>query len=137
MSGRSQPYKSHGTSHTKETCSNFCTGSEPSSRAVYIRVGRPQSTMPGNGFNYHPRTRLIFGEGVIETLGELIKEFGGKRVLLVTDSGVAKAGHAARAEQSIAKAGIGVLLFDKVHENPGTKQVADCVAAARTQDIDF
>jgi alcohol dehydrogenase len=93
--------------------------------------------MAGNGFNYNPHTRLIFGEGALDTLGELVKEYDGKRVLLVTDSGVAKAGHAARAEQSIAKAGLSVLLFDKVRENPGTSQVADCVAAARTRDVDF
>src|ERR1051326_3902736 len=93
--------------------------------------------MTGHGFNYNPHTRLVFAEGALDTLGELVKEYGGKRVLLVTDSGVAKAGHAARAEQSITKAGLSVLLFDQVRENPGTKQVADCVALARTKDIDF
>jgi alcohol dehydrogenase len=104
---------------------------------VYYKDVEAALRMPGNSFNYHPRTRLIFGEGVLDSLGELVKEFGGKHVLLVTDGGVAKAGHAARAEQTLAKAGIGVLLFDKVRENPSTRQVAECVAFARTQNIDF
>ena len=88
-------------------------------------------------FNYFPHTRLVFGENSIDSLGELIKQYGGRRVLLVTDAGIVRAGHAARAQQAIAKAGLFAALFDGVHENPTTKNVADCVAAAKQHDIDF
>jgi alcohol dehydrogenase len=90
-----------------------------------------------HSFNYFPHTRLVFGENSIESLGELIKQYGGRRVLLVTDAGIVRAGHAARAQQAIAKAGLFAALFDGVHENPTTKNVADCVAAAKQHDIDF
>ncbi len=79
----------------------------------------------------------MYGDGLIDTLGELVRQYGGKRALVVTDSGIAKAGHAARAEQSIVKAGLAAFVYDKVRENPNTQHVADCVAAARQHDIDF
>ena len=79
----------------------------------------------------------MYGDGLIDSLGELVREYGGRRALVVTDSGIAKAGHAARAEQSIVKAGLIAFVYDKVRENPNTQHVADCVAAARQHDIDF
>ena len=92
--------------------------------------------LPG-GFDYHPHTRLVFGQNTIESLGELVKQNGGRRVLVVTDAGIARAGHAERARQAIAKAGLFTALFDRVQENPTTRNVSDCVGAAREQDIDF
>lgn len=92
---------------------------------------------PGAGIDYNPRTRLIYAENSIARLGELIKEYGGRRVLLVTDGGIVKAGHAARAEESITKAGLFVTHFDKVQENPTTRNVADCLEVARRGDVDF
>jgi alcohol dehydrogenase len=88
-------------------------------------------------FDFHPRTRLVYGEGTLEALGELVKEYGGRRVLVVTDAGIAKAGHAGAAVNALTKSGLFAALFDQVHENPTTKNVADCVACARENDIDF
>ena len=44
-------------------------------------------------FDYVPRTRVIFGSGCVQQLGSLAVEYGGQRVLLVTDSGLRAAGH--------------------------------------------
>ena len=88
-------------------------------------------------FDFHQRTRLIFGNDRIEQLGELVREYGGKRVLLVTDAGIARAGHAQKAMDSISRAGLFISLFDRVQENPTTLHVANCVEAARQNDIDF
>ena len=93
--------------------------------------------MPERRFDFHSRTRLMYGDGLIDSLGELVREYGGTRALVVTDSGIAKAGHAARAESSIVKAGLVAFVYDRVRENPNTQHVADCVAAARQHDIDF
>lgn len=89
------------------------------------------------GFDFNPRTRLVFGENSIDSLGELVKEFGGKRVLVVTDGGIVRAGHADRARSVISKSGPSVFLYDKVCENPTTHDVSECVAFAKTHDIDF
>ena len=52
-----------------------------------------------SAFDYQPRTRLVFGVGCIERVGELTRELGCKKVLLVTDSGIVAAGHADRVRK--------------------------------------
>ena len=79
----------------------------------------------------------MFGAGAIEQLGELVREYGGTRVLLVTDPGIVAAGHVQRAEKSLAAAGVHVARFDRVVENPTTEAVDACVALARQEQIDF
>ena len=90
----------------------------------------------GNGFDYHPRTRMVFGAGRIERVGELAGELGGGRVLLVTDPGIVEAGHSARAMAALEAAGLKVAVFDGVIENPTTREVDQCVATARSAEID-
>jgi len=88
-------------------------------------------------FDYQPRTRLVFGPDAIERVGELARDLGGRRALLVTDRGIVAAGHAGRAVGFIAAAGLQVEVFDQVHENPTTRDVARCVEAARKADADL
>ncbi|MGH9868964.1 MAG: iron-containing alcohol dehydrogenase [Candidatus Polarisedimenticolia bacterium] len=82
-------------------------------------------------------TRLIFGPGSLDGLGEAARESSGHRVLLVTDPGLEKAGHASRAEASLRRAGLEVLVFDGVEENPSTRHVEAGAAAARPAGIDL
>ena len=82
------------------------------------------------------RTRLLFGVGCVQRVGELTRELGAKHVLLVTDAGIVAAGHAGRAQERLAAAGLRVTMFDKARENPTTKCVDDCVAVARAVGID-
>ena len=82
------------------------------------------------------RTRLLFGNGVISQVGELTRELGAHHVLLVTDAGIVAAGHAARIQGYLVKAGIRVTLFDQARENPTTKCVDDCVCVAQAAGID-
>ena len=44
-------------------------------------------------FDFQPRTRVVFGTGSIQRLGELAASLGGSRVLLVSDPGIVAAGH--------------------------------------------
>ena len=81
-------------------------------------------------FDYDPRTRVVFGSGSIDQLGTLTKELG-DRVLLVTDKGLAEAGHEQHALNVIREAGLNVTVFDDVHPNPTTDDVQRCVVAAR------
>jgi alcohol dehydrogenase len=87
-------------------------------------------------FDHQPRTRIVFGIDAVIRAGELAREVGMKRVLLVTDPGIAAAGHAERVRQCLDKAGIATALFDKVRENPTTADVDACLAAAREAGID-
>jgi alcohol dehydrogenase len=87
-------------------------------------------------FDHQPRTRLIFGVNSVDRVGELARELGAKRVLLVTDPGIVAAGHAERAQRSLKAAGLEIAVFDRAKENPTTKCVEDCVAVATAATID-
>jgi alcohol dehydrogenase len=87
--------------------------------------------------DFQPRTRIVFGVGAIDRLGELVREYGGRRVLVVSDPGIVAAGHVDHAEASLSAAGLCVTRFDRVRENPTTEVVEDCVAVARDHKIDF
>jgi alcohol dehydrogenase len=88
-------------------------------------------------FDYQPQTRLVFGVGSLARLGELASQLGGRRALVVTDPGLAAAGHPERALQSLKRAGLDAWLFDQVQENPTTVHVDRGLARARECKIDL
>ena len=85
-------------------------------------------------FDFHPRTRIVFGPGKVDALGELAGELRARRVLLVSDPGIVAAGHAERGLAALRKAGIETQLFDGVDENPTTENVEAGLALARRHD---
>ncbi len=88
------------------------------------------------GFDHQPRTRLVFGVGSLRRLGELAREIGMRRPLVVTDPGIVAACHVGRACESLCIAGLAVAVYDRVQENPTTEDVEGCLAAAREAGID-
>ena len=99
---------------------------------------------PGPGFDWRPRTRVLFGAGALGRLGELAAppmDSGapplGTRALVVTDRGVAAAGHAGAGADALSAAGLEVATFTDVRPNPTTADVAAAVAAARDHRADL
>jgi alcohol dehydrogenase len=92
---------------------------------------------PLSAFDYHPLTRVVFGEGTLAQLGALASELGGTRALLVTDPGLEAAGHPQRALASLREAGLEAFVFDGVEENPTTLHVEAGLAEARAREIDL
>jgi alcohol dehydrogenase len=88
-------------------------------------------------FDHQPRTRLVFGPGKVDQIGELAAELSPRRVLVVTDRGIVSAGHAQRVEHSLQAAGLGTVIFDQVRENPTTRDVDACLAVARAAGVDL
>jgi alcohol dehydrogenase len=88
-------------------------------------------------FDYQPLTRVVFGAGAVARLGELVREYGGTRVLLVTDPGLEEAGHPQRALAALREAGLTAFVFDDVEVNPTTHHVLAGLKAARAHNIDF
>src|SRR2546422_2001109 len=93
----------------------------------------PQALRP---FDYKPRTRLVFGVGSVDQVGELAREIGAKKVLLVTDPGIVAAGHAEHVRRNLEQAGLQITLFDQALENPTTKCVEKCLKLAKAAAID-
>jgi alcohol dehydrogenase len=85
-------------------------------------------------FDFHPRTRIVFGPGKVDALGELAGELGARRVLVVSDPGIIAAGHTARGIEALKRAGIETHLFDGVAENPTTDHVEAGLGIARRYD---
>ena len=83
------------------------------------------------GFDFAPRTRIVYGAGTLARLGELARELDARRVLLVTDAGLVAAGHAARAERALREAGCELATFAEVATDPDAPGVARCADAAR------
>src|SRR3989475_374833 len=89
-----------------------------------------------SSFDYQPRTRIVFGLNSVERVGELARGLGAKVVLVVTDPGIVTAGHSDRVEHILQSCGLGVLVFDEVHENPTTRDVDKCLTVAKSAGVD-
>ncbi|QDU61373.1 NAD-dependent methanol dehydrogenase [Planctomycetes bacterium Pan216] len=103
------------------------------------RPVKTESSLLGDGthaFDHLPTTRLVFGVGTLERLGDLTAELGVKRVLIVTDPGIRSAGHVDRAVASLSAANLAPFVFDAVEENPTTRHVEHCVDVAKEHKID-
>ena len=88
-------------------------------------------------FDHQPRTRIVFGNGMLSRLGDLVREYGGSRVLIVSDPGIVKAGYVTRALTFLEQAGLPVRVYGEVRENPDTVDVDHCVEVAREFAADF
>src|ERR1700733_7474334 len=92
---------------------------------------------PVRAFDFHTSTRVVFGPGTLNRLGELARELGATRALLVTDPGLKSAGHPQRALASLKDAGLEVFVFDDVEENPPSKHVEIGVRFAKPLNINL
>jgi alcohol dehydrogenase len=75
------------------------------------------------GFDFQPRTRVVFGAGSLSRLGEEARALGFRRALLVADRGLAEAGHVERASKLVEAAGVGVVPFHDFDSNPDAAMV--------------
>lgn len=82
-------------------------------------------------FQSDEKTRVVEGRGVLVQLGAEALDLGARRVLLVSDAGVMRAGHGPRAAELLRAAGFAVEVFSDVAENPSTDDVARGLAVAQ------
>ena len=87
-------------------------------------------------FDFQPRTRVVFGAGVIERLGDLARELNFKRTLLVADHGLVASGHVDEAVGPLENAGVEVIRFHDFEVNPDTRMVEAGTAFASQLKID-
>jgi alcohol dehydrogenase len=77
-----------------------------------------------NIFDYQPQTRVVFGPGAINRLGELARELNFRKTLLVADRGLVKSGHVTEALTPLRESGIEVVEFHDFDVNPDTQMIA-------------
>ena len=76
-----------------------------------------------DSFDYQPQTRVVFGAGAINRLGELSGELNFRKTLLVADRGLVESGHVAEALSPLREAGIEVVEFHEFDVNPDTRMI--------------
>src|SRR5579871_4507718 len=69
-------------------------------------------------FDFRPRTRIVFGAGEFARLGEVSRELGGTRCLLVADRGMVDAGYVQEAARSLKARRMDVFAFHDFEANP-------------------
>lgn len=74
---------------------------------------------------------LKFGSGASAELGHDLAALGARRVLLVTDPGVAATGHPERIAEQVRARGLEVTTYDGVHVEPTDASMEHAIAFAR------
>ena len=75
---------------------------------------------------------LKFGRGASAEIGWDLANLGARRVLLVTDPGVAATGHPDRLADAIRARGLEVVSYDQAHVEPTDTSLTDAVAFGRS-----
>lgn len=87
-------------------------------------------------FNFHLPTKIVFGSPVQKVLPDELKALHAKRVLLVSDAGLAHLGLVGEVTAVLAQAGVVVTIFTDVSSNPTSNEVAAGLELARAGQID-
>ncbi len=74
---------------------------------------------------------LKFGPGASEEIGHDLASYDARRVLVVTDPGVAETGHPQRIAEQVGAHGIEAVVFDRVHVEPTDASLVEAVEFAR------
>jgi hydroxyacid-oxoacid transhydrogenase len=74
---------------------------------------------------------LKFGVGASAEVGHDLASYGARRVLLVTDAGVAATGHPARIAEQVTGRGLEVVVFDRARVEPTDESMVEAVEFAR------
>ncbi|MFM8620036.1 MAG: iron-containing alcohol dehydrogenase [Opitutaceae bacterium] len=87
-------------------------------------------------FASRPAPRLIFGPGSLRELPGAVRNVGGTAVFVVSDPGIARAGHLDTALRLLGEAGLPAAAFADSRENPTESDAAACRDAARAHRVD-
>src|SRR3954451_3675086 len=81
-------------------------------------------------------TPIKFGPGAVADAGWELERLGVRRALLVTDPGVAAAGHADRVREAIEHEGIEVVVYDRARVEPTLESLQEAADFALDAGVD-
>jgi alcohol dehydrogenase len=88
-------------------------------------------------FDFRPRTRVLFGAGEFSRVGEVARELGGTRCLLVADQGMLDRGYAQDAIRSLKARRMEVFAFHDFTSGPTVAMVDTGAAYAAPFKVDL
>ena len=90
------------------------------------------------GFNYYTPTKVVFGKGTETKVAELIKEFGGTKVLIHYGGGsVIRSGLLKRVTDTLDGAGIPYVTLGGAVPNPRLSLVYEGIELCKKEGVDF
>ena len=87
-------------------------------------------------FEFLLPTKIRYGAGALQTLGEELKALSAKNIMIITDKGLSKTEMLQRVTELIQSEGIPFLVYDEIEANPKDYNVEACAAKAREESID-
>lgn len=89
-------------------------------------------------FEYYTPTKVVFGKGTVEKAGELVKQFGGSKVLIHYGGGsVKRTGLLDRVKAALDAAGVAHAELGGVVPNPRLSLVYEGIELCRKEGVDF
>lgn len=105
-------------------------------RSVPPAVLTEDTAPPMENFDFQSYTRVVFGNGSLARLGELARDLGFRRSLLVADRGLLDCGYVVEAKRLLTTSGVEVEAFHDFEVNPDTRMVEAGRAFAAPLKID-
>lgn len=91
-----------------------------------------------NNFQYYTPTKVVFGRDTVEQVAALVKEFGGKKVLIHYGGGsVIRTGLLDRVKTILTDAGIDFITLGGVVPNPRLGLVYEGIELCKKEGVDF
>lgn len=89
-------------------------------------------------FEFSLPSKLIYGVGILNTIGDAVARFGKRKALLVTDEILLKAGPVDRVKEGFKSTDIKIsAIFDKVPPNSTIQTVVDCAELGKKKKCDM
>jgi alcohol dehydrogenase class IV len=82
-------------------------------------------------WTFHSASSLVFGRGAVDQLGDLSSRLPARRVFVVTDANLEKAGIVERVAMPLQAVGATVEVFNGGRAEPSLKLVSECAARAK------
>jgi alcohol dehydrogenase len=83
-------------------------------------------------WTFHSAGQIVFGRGAADQLGDIAKRLRARRVLIVTDTVLERAGTLERVRRPLAEAGLDVTAFTGGEPEPSMRAALACFETART-----
>lgn len=87
-------------------------------------------------FNYYLPVNLLFGAGRVRELGDEVKKYGKKALLVTGRNSAKKTGLLSRVIRLLEEADVEVIVFDRVSQNPLKSTVLEGVSVAKGEGCD-
>jgi alcohol dehydrogenase len=87
-------------------------------------------------FDFLLPTKIRYGAGIIQVLGEELRALNAQNVMVITDKGLAKTEMLRKVTGLIQKEGLHFVLYDGIEANPKDYNVEACAEKARQESID-